>query len=144
MRSKFLCIVLVLMMAFTLSVQSSQARGFYGPGLIFGAAVGAAVVSSSIYYSLNPPPPVYYVAAPAYYQAPVVYSQPASTGYYPAPVSYSASQPAAVAQTPSIPYGFVSGDTIKSPFSSFSMSLKGHSSGSVIYDANTGSPFKVP
>lgn len=145
MKQRLLCIVLVLMLALGLSVQTSQARGWCGPGLFFGAAVGAAAVSSAIYYGLNPSPPTYYVAAPAYYPAPVVYSQPAPVVYSSAPVTYVAPQNTGVTpSTPSVPYGFVSGSTIKSPYSPFAMSLNGRTSGSLVYDANTGDPFKVP
>ncbi|MFH1066673.1 MAG: hypothetical protein V1746_02055 [bacterium] len=43
-----------------------------------------------------------------------------------------------------IPYGFLSGGRVKSPWSDFSMSVGGKTSGEVIYDPNTGQAFRVP
>lgn len=43
-----------------------------------------------------------------------------------------------------IPYGFLSGGTVRSPWSDFSMSVGGKTSGQVIYDPNTGQAFRVP
>ena len=152
MKNAFLSFVVILAVLF-LTVQPSEARG-WGPGAIVGATLGAAVVSSAIYYSLNPHP-VYYVEAPGYYQPTVVYAQPAQVVYATPPTTYAVTQSETVVAVPppvpaiapapaAVPYGFVSGSTIKSPYSSFTLSLSGHSSGSVVYDANTGSPFKVP
>lgn len=42
------------------------------------------------------------------------------------------------------PYGFLSGGNIKSPWSDFTMSVGGKTSGQIIYDPNTGNPFRVP
>ncbi|MFH1066330.1 MAG: glycine zipper 2TM domain-containing protein [bacterium] len=43
-----------------------------------------------------------------------------------------------------IPYGFLEGGQVRSPWSDFYMSVGGKTSGQVIYDSNTGQPFRVP
>ncbi|MFZ5807374.1 MAG: hypothetical protein ACOY3I_09245 [Verrucomicrobiota bacterium] len=44
----------------------------------------------------------------------------------------------------SVPYGYMSGGEIKSPWSSFAMSVGGKSSGDILYDPNTGQAFRIP
>ncbi|MFZ5806883.1 MAG: hypothetical protein ACOY3I_06735 [Verrucomicrobiota bacterium] len=43
-----------------------------------------------------------------------------------------------------IPYGYMRGGKIKSPWSDFTVSAGGKTSGEIIYDANTGQAFRVP
>lgn len=44
----------------------------------------------------------------------------------------------------SVPYGYMNGGKIKSPWSSFAMSVGGKSSGDLLYDPNTGQAFRIP
>jgi uncharacterized protein YcfJ len=44
----------------------------------------------------------------------------------------------------SIPYGYLNSGLIKSPWSDFTMSVGGKVSGQIVYDPNTGQPFKIP
>ncbi|MEM1158492.1 MAG: YMGG-like glycine zipper-containing protein [Verrucomicrobiota bacterium] len=50
----------------------------------------------------------------------------------------------AVTTPVSIPYGFLKGGNIKSPWSEFSMSVGGLSAGQTVYDGLTGKAFRVP
>lgn len=48
--------------------------------------------------------------------------------------------------TGSVPYGHTSAGTgqVKSPWSDFALSTGGKSPGQIVYDANTGQPFRIP
>lgn len=85
---------------------------------------------------------------PGYYGGSVVYSSPTVVYSSPAPVTVIQEPAPQVVQAPAqegIPYGFVqNGGILKSPYSSFTMNIGGHSSGEIVYDANNGKPFKVP
>jgi hypothetical protein len=43
-----------------------------------------------------------------------------------------------------VPYGFMKGGKIRSPWSEFTMSVGGKVSGQIVYDPHTGQPFRVP
>ncbi|MDZ4815680.1 MAG: hypothetical protein SGI71_05390 [Verrucomicrobiota bacterium] len=44
----------------------------------------------------------------------------------------------------SMPYGRIEGSYVRSPFSSMRVRRSSYSYGQVVYDANTGKPFRVP
>lgn len=44
----------------------------------------------------------------------------------------------------SIPYGDITSGTLKSPWSDFTMSVGGKTSGQIVYDPNNGKAFRVP
>lgn len=43
-----------------------------------------------------------------------------------------------------VPYGYLHGGKLKSPWSDFQMSVGGKAPGQIVYDPNTGQPFRVP
>ncbi|MBX2825215.1 MAG: complement resistance protein TraT [Gammaproteobacteria bacterium] len=49
-----------------------------------------------------------------------------------------------VVEPVAVPYGFLEGGQIKSPWSEFSMSVGGLSAGQTVYDGLTGKAFRVP
>jgi len=94
-----------------------------------------------------------------YYRGPRYYSPRFYGGYYypayevyPAPVVVEEriveTPPPAQVETYQghpIPYGFVaSAGRVKSPWSDFTISQGGRTPGEVVYDANTGKPFRIP
>lgn len=52
--------------------------------------------------------------------------------------------PAPAVAYSSAKYGFLSGDELKSPYSDFSLNVKGLPHGRVLYDPHTGEPFLIP
>lgn len=43
-----------------------------------------------------------------------------------------------------VPYGYMRGGLVGSPWSDFTMSAGGKAPGQVVYDPNTGRPFRIP
>jgi hypothetical protein len=130
-KSTALSAGIVAALFFLVSLTLAQAQlaiGFgIGLGRHFGWETRGVYVAPSVY------------VAPTYYASPPVVYVPSTQ------VITAAASPTATAPAPSIPYGFVqTGGTIKSPYSDFTLSLKGRSSGDVIYDANNGNAFKIP
>lgn len=113
------------------------------------------------YYPYRPWGYGYYPYGPAYYaySPTVVYTTPVYTAapvYTPvattttqttttAPASQPQVQPATTNTTSVPPYGIPESDSqVKSPFSNFIISDTGMKSGTVVYDAYTGQPFRIP
>jgi hypothetical protein len=140
---------------FPLAARSSAATYVrVGVGVGYGGGCG--------YYPYRPYWHGYYPYGPAYFGPTVVYTTPVygtSTVY--TPISTTTTQtttttstpaPAVQPQIPAIanttsapPYGIPESDTqVKSPFSNFVISDTGMKSGTVVYDAYTGQPFRIP
>jgi hypothetical protein len=49
-----------------------------------------------------------------------------------------------VTTTGQVPYGYLNGGMVKSPWSDFTMSVGGKASGQIVYDPNTGQAFRIP
>ena len=68
--------------------------------------------------------------------------------YRPAPVvvkrAVVVEEAPVIAEPVSVPYGFLEGGKIQSPWSEFSMSVGGLSAGQTVYDGLTGKAFRVP
>jgi len=80
---------------------------------------------------------------PVYYSSPVYYGPPAVV--YTEPVYSQPPIRTVSTQKTTAPYGYlVSQGTAKSPWSDFTVSTGGKSSGQVVYDANNGKPFRIP
>lgn len=119
--------------------------GFYGP-----RGCGPGWYSRPYPYFCG-----YYYAPPVVYTVPVATAPLYSEGYvnnYEATPAHNSSRPARTVTTSQedsdssqAPYGFMSGPgQVKSPWSDFTISSGGKSSGQVVYDANNGKAFRIP
>jgi len=157
MKTKVFSISATLLAAFLLFTSQAPAATYVrvGVGVGYGGGCG--------YYPYRPYWGGYY--GPAYFGPTVVYTTPvytASTVYTPvstttttqttttttAPTNNNpAPQTSSVSAntTSAPPYGIPESDTqVKSPFSNFMISDVGMKSGTIVYDAYTGQPFRIP
>ncbi|MDR0533653.1 MAG: hypothetical protein LBH01_06840 [Verrucomicrobiales bacterium] len=158
MKTKVFSAIIALAGTFLLFFTSTAPAATYvrvGVGVGYGGGCG--------YYPYRPWG--YHPYGPAYFGPTIVYTTPlytASTVYVPASTTTTTTQttttstpastqpqaqvtPANNNITSAPPYGIPESDTqVKSPFSNFMINDTGMKSGTVVYDAYTGQPFRIP